>query len=97
MTRHRIYFKSVNISPLAILGLGLLALAAFFLMLPLFLAALVVFGVLAGYTAWRIRMAMRRIEENRTLTRERPNRFTGPIIDLTARKRPSKSSETDDS
>jgi hypothetical protein len=63
MTQHRIYYKSTNISPLTLFVLGLLALAAFFVALPLFLGAVVVFAIAAGYMAWRVRKVMRQFEK----------------------------------
>jgi membrane protein implicated in regulation of membrane protease activity len=63
MTQHRIYYKSTNISPLTLLGLGLLALAAFFVALPLFLGAVVVFAIAASYMAWRFHKVMRQFEK----------------------------------
>jgi membrane protein implicated in regulation of membrane protease activity len=66
MTQRRIYYKSTNISPLTLLGLGLLAVAAFFLALPLFLGAVVVFAIAASYMAWRVRKVMRQFEKECT-------------------------------
>ena len=63
MTQHRIYYKSTNISPLTLLGLGLLAIAAFFVALPLFLGAVLVFSIAALYMAWRVRKVMRQFEK----------------------------------
>ena len=63
MTQRRIYYKSANISPLTLIGLGLLAVAAFFVALPLFLGALVVFSLAALYMAWRVRKVMRQFEK----------------------------------
>ena len=66
MTQHRIYYKSTNISPLTLLGLGLLVAAALFVALPLFLGALVVFSIAASYMAWRVHKVMRQFEKERT-------------------------------
>jgi hypothetical protein len=63
MTQRRIYYKSTNISPLTLVGLGLLAIAAFFVALPLFLGAVVVFSIAALYMAWRFRKVMRQFEK----------------------------------
>jgi membrane protein implicated in regulation of membrane protease activity len=63
MTQRRIYYKSTNMSPLTLLGLGLLAVAAFFVALPLFLGAVVVFSIAAGYMAWRVRKVMHQFEK----------------------------------
>ena len=63
MTQRRIYYRSHNISPLTLFGLGLLAVAAFFLALPLFLGAVVVFAIAAAYVAWRVRRVMRQFEK----------------------------------
>lgn len=62
--RRTIYCRSSNISPITLIGLGLLAIAAFFLALPLFLAALMVFAAVSGYMAWRVRKIMRRMEKD---------------------------------
>lgn len=58
-----IYYKN-GISPITLFGMGLLALAAFFLALPLFLGALVVFGAVASYMMWRVRKAVRTMEKD---------------------------------
>ncbi len=62
--RRTIYCRSSNISPMTLIGLGLLAIVAFFLALPLFLAALMVFAAVSGYMAWRIRKIMHRMEKD---------------------------------
>ena len=85
MTRRRIYYKSTNMSPLALLGLGLLAVAAFFVALPLFLGAVVVFSIAAGYMAWRVRKVMRQFEKE-CARRSEANSDLDPsslIIDVT--------------
>lgn len=60
----RIYYYSCNgpMGPLAILGGLVLLTAAFFIALPLFLAALVAFGGAAAYLSWRINRAIKRAE-----------------------------------
>jgi membrane protein implicated in regulation of membrane protease activity len=63
MTQRRIYYKSHNISPLTLLGLGMLAVVAFFLALPLFLGAMAVFAIAAACMAWRVRKVMRQFEK----------------------------------
>ena len=63
MTQRRTYYKSSNISPLTLFGLGLLAAAAFFVALPLFLGAVVVFSIAAFYMVWRVRKVMRQFEK----------------------------------
>jgi membrane protein implicated in regulation of membrane protease activity len=72
-------------SPLTLLGLGLLAVAAFFVALPLFLGAVVVFSIAAGYMAWRVRKVMRQFEKEcarRNETNSDPNP-SSLIIDVT--------------
>jgi hypothetical protein len=70
-----IYYRN-GISPITLFGLGLLAVAAFFLTLPIFLGALVVFGVAAGYLAWRVRKTVRTIEKEFAARRD-----AGPVSD----------------
>ena len=85
MTQRRIYYKSTNMSPLTLLGLGLLAVAAFFVALPLFLGAVVVFSIAAGYMAWRVRKVMRQFEKE-CARRSEANSDLDPsslIIDVT--------------
>ncbi|MCD4754386.1 MAG: hypothetical protein K8R75_01085 [Deltaproteobacteria bacterium] len=85
MTQRRIYCKSTNMSPLALLGLGLLAVAAFFVALPLFLGAVLVFSIAAGYMAWRVRKVMRQFEKE-CARRSEANSDPDPsslIIDVT--------------
>jgi len=62
VTRRTYVFRSNTISPLTVLGFTLLGVVVFFLALPLFLAALVVFGAVAAYLAWRVRKALRQLE-----------------------------------
>jgi membrane protein implicated in regulation of membrane protease activity len=85
MTQRRIYYKSTNISPLTLLGLVLLAVAAFFLALPLFLGAVVVFAIAASYMAWRVRKVMRQFEEECTRRSETNSDLDASslIIDVT--------------
>jgi hypothetical protein len=59
-----VYYRRNGISPITLIGLGLLVLAAFFLTLPIFLGALVVFGAAAVYLMWRVRKAVRTIEKD---------------------------------
>jgi membrane protein implicated in regulation of membrane protease activity len=85
MTQHKIYYKSTNMSPLTLLGLGLLAVAAFFVALPLFLGAVVVFSIAAGYMAWHVRKVMRQFEKE-CARRSEANSDLDPgslIIDVT--------------
>ena len=85
MTQRKMYYKSTNISPLTLLGLGLLVVAAFFVALPLFLGALVVFSIAATYMAWRVRKVMRQFEKECT-RRSETNSDMGAsslIIDVT--------------
>lgn len=86
MTQHRIYYKSTNISPLTLLGLGLLAIAAFFVALPLFLGAVLVFSLAALYMAWRVRKVMRQFEKECARRDDEANRgldASSLIIDVT--------------
>lgn len=83
--RHRRYYRSRNISPLSMLGVVLFALAAFFLALPIFLAALLVFAVVGGYLTWRVHRVMHRVEKNHVRYRDvgpDPN-ASSLIIDVT--------------
>jgi len=70
--RHRRYYRSGNrnISPLTMLVVVLFALAAFFLALPIFLAALLVFAVVGGYLAWRVHRVMYRVERDHVRYRD---------------------------
>jgi len=61
MRRRVIYYR--NLSPFAALGFALLALGAFFLTLPILIAAFVVFGILGMYMAWRFTRAIKKAEE----------------------------------
>ena len=63
MNRRVIYFKYGEISPWSTLGLLILGLLGFFVALPIFLGAVVVFGAVAGYLAWRVRKALREFEK----------------------------------
>ena len=85
MTQRRIYYKSTNISPLTLLGLGLFAIAAFFVALPLFLGAVVVFSIAAFYMAWRVRKVMRQFEKECTRRSETNSDLDASslIIDVT--------------
>lgn len=88
MRQHKIYYRPINISPLQLLGLGLLLMVAFFIALPVFLGALVVFSIAAGYMAWRIRKVMRQFEKecsrfNKTNSSRDPSSL---IIDVTPDK-----------
>ena len=62
MRKRQVYYYS-NMTPFAALGLALLALGAFFLTLPILIAAFVVFGAIGSYVAWRITRALKRAEE----------------------------------
>ncbi len=64
MRYNRRYYRSRNISPLTMLGAVLFALAAFFLALPIFLAALLVFAAVGGYLTWRVHKIMHRVERD---------------------------------
>ena len=52
-----------EMSPFAVLGLALLMLGAFFLTLPILIGALLVFGTLAAYMAWRFTRALKKAQE----------------------------------
>ncbi len=85
MTQRRMHYKSTNMSPLALLGLGIFAVAAFFVALPLFLGAVVVFSIAAGYMAWRVRKVLRQFEKE-CARRNEANSDLDPsslIIDVT--------------
>ncbi len=81
-----IYFTEM--SPFAAIGLALLALGAFFLTLPILIAALVVFGTFAAYMAWRFTSALKKAQEE-MLRQEQEMQKTGGfektdiIIDIT--------------
>jgi len=79
------YYKSTNISPLTLIGLGLLAVAAFFVALPLFLGAVVVFSIAAFYMAWRVRKVMRQFEKEYARRSEADSNLDASslIIDVT--------------
>ncbi len=62
MKKRQVYYYS-NMTPFAALGLGLLALGAFFLTLPILIGAFVVFGAVGAYVAWRLTRAIKRAEE----------------------------------
>ncbi len=62
MKKRQIYYYS-NMSPFAVLGLALLVLGAFFLTLPIFIAAFVIFGAIGSYMAWRLTRAIKKAEE----------------------------------
>ncbi len=83
------YYYS-NMSPFAALGLALLALGAFFLTLPILIAAFVVFGTIGAYMAWRITRAIKKAEEEMLRQQEQMRQATygeryqdGIIIDIT--------------
>ncbi|HID97995.1 MAG TPA: hypothetical protein EYP57_07400 [Thermodesulfobacteriaceae bacterium] len=59
----KMYYRSGQISPITIIGLILLAIGAFFVALPVFLGALVVFGCMAAYLAWRVNKTMDRMNQ----------------------------------
>ncbi len=79
--RRTYYYYSCGgpMTPLAILGGLILLAAAFFVALPLFLAALVAFGAAAAYLSWRINRAIKRAEQE--LLREQ--RSQGPHLHTT--------------
>ena len=62
MRRKQLIYYS-EMSPFAVLGLALLTLGAFFLTLPILIAALVVFGAFAAYMAWKFTRALKKAQE----------------------------------
>ncbi len=71
--RYKGYRREYHIFPLSIFGpvpLVLFVIVTFFLALPVFLAALVVFAVLASYLTWRVHKTMHHIETGFTRYRE---------------------------
>ncbi len=62
MRKRQFYYYS-NLTPFAALGFAFLALAAFFITLPILIAALVVFGGFAAFMAWRITKAIKKAEK----------------------------------
>ncbi len=93
MNRKQIFYHA-EMSPFAILGLALLCLGAFFITLPILIGALLVFGTLAAYMAWRFTRALKKAQEG--MLREQQMRETPGsegsdiIIDITPepQKRP---------
>ncbi len=87
MRKRQVYYYS-NMSPFAALGLALLALGAFFLTLPILIAAFVIFGGIGAYMAWRITKAIKKAEEEMLKYRKQQmnqaDEFQdGLIIDIT--------------
>ncbi|NPA95516.1 MAG: hypothetical protein GXO58_08840 [Thermodesulfobacteria bacterium] len=89
MKRRQIYYYS-NMSPFAALGFALLALGAFFLTLPILIAAFVIFGTVGAYLAWRLTRALKRAEEEMLKQQAKMRQATyhegyqeGLIIDIT--------------
>ena len=84
MKKRRFYCYG-NITPFAALGFAFLALAAFFITLPILIAALIVFGGFAAFMAWRITRAIKRAENE--LLKQRDTCTwqdqSGIIIDIT--------------
>ncbi len=60
-TCYQVYYRSF--SPLAVLGFIILAVAFFFLTLPIFLAAVAVFGAVAAWLAWRMKKTIDKVEK----------------------------------
>ena len=58
---YQVYYRQV--SPFAIIGVILLCITFFFFALPIFLAALAVFGVFAAWFAWRMKKTMEQVEK----------------------------------
>ena len=58
---YEVYYKPI--SPFAVIGFIILAVAFFFLTLPIFLAALAVFSGIALYFAWKIKRAVKQMEK----------------------------------
>ncbi len=87
MKKRQFYYYS-NMTPFAALGFALLALGVFFLTLPILIAALVVFGSVGAYMAWRISRAIKKAEEEmlkyqNELHEERCSHSNQIIIDIT--------------
>jgi predicted membrane protein len=70
MSRRQIYYYG-NMSPFVVILLGILTLAAFFITLPIFLAALAVFACVAGYYMWQFNRALKRAEKELLEQQER--------------------------
>ncbi len=88
MKKRQIYYYS-NMSPFAALGLALLALGAFFLTLPILIAAFVIFGAIGSYMAWRLTKAIKKAEEEMIKHQQQmdnPGFQEGIIIDITPEK-----------
>ncbi len=83
--KQTVYYTEM--SPFIVLLLALLGLGAFFLTLPILIAALIVFGTMAAYMAWRFTKAMKQAQEE--MLREQKRRTAaeqgaeGLIIDIT--------------
>ncbi len=73
------------ITPLSILGVLILAVLFFVVALPVFLAALAVFTAFAAYFAWKIRGAVKKMEEEMELYRDKEESVDVEVIDITCR------------
>ncbi len=68
--KQAVYYTEM--SPFVAIGLALLALGAFFLTLPILIAALVVFGTFAAYMAWRFTKMLKQAQEEMLKNQEAP-------------------------
>lgn len=66
------------------LGIILLIIAGFFIMLPIFLAALTVFGAFAGYLSWKLNKSLKSFEQRYHMDQGRDHAMRlvddGPVI-----------------
>ncbi len=85
MKRRQVYYYS-NMTPFAAIGFALLALGAFFLTLPILIAAFTVFAAVGAYISWRITKTIKKAEEEMLKRREQMRQAQGEdhlIIDIT--------------
>ncbi len=87
MKRRQVYYYS-NMTPFAAIGFALLALGAFFLTLPILIAAFTVFAAVGAYMSWRITKAIKKAEEEMLKQQEQMRQAQGQgqdhlIIDIT--------------
>ncbi len=87
MKKRQFYYYS-NLTPFGALGFALLALGVFFLTLPILIAALVIFGSVGAYLAWKINKTIKKAEEEmlkhqNEIYREGCSHSSHMIIDIT--------------
>lgn len=63
MKREVFYFNSRPVNPIALIIAAVLAVIAFFIALPIFIAAIVVFTGIAFYMSWKFKKAMKKAAE----------------------------------